>query len=125
MAAIEKTEARSLKRAATDRSPAENILFKISICLIEILNCTFDLKPLYQRYIQVALRARPERCCRTVGGGQVVVAVGRSSLVRQGYCNLQGSFLESASRVKLETGLCQQATTSNDFWSSSATLENK
>src|SRR6476620_7199498 len=60
------------KRAAADRRQAADTLFKISICLIEILNCTFYLKPLYQRYIQVALRARPERCCRTVGGGQVV-----------------------------------------------------
>src|SRR6266568_6402110 len=30
---------------------------EISICRIEILNCTFYPKPLYQRYIQVVVRA--------------------------------------------------------------------
>ena len=30
---------------------------EISIVAIEILNCTFDPKPLYQRYIQVVVRA--------------------------------------------------------------------
>jgi hypothetical protein len=30
---------------------------EISIAAIEILNCTFDPKPLYQRYIQVVVRA--------------------------------------------------------------------
>jgi hypothetical protein len=30
---------------------------EISIAGIEILNCTFDPKPLYQRYIQVVVRA--------------------------------------------------------------------
>ncbi len=30
---------------------------EISIWVIEILNCTFDPKPLYQRYIQVVVRA--------------------------------------------------------------------
>src|SRR5436189_4200379 len=69
------------KRAAADRRQAADTLFKISICLIEILNCTFYLKPLYQRYIQVALRARPERCCRTVGGGQVVCSRWQGTVV--------------------------------------------
>ena len=30
---------------------------EISIAAIEILNCTFHPKPLYQRYIQVVVRA--------------------------------------------------------------------
>ena len=40
------------KGGSTERSTAE-----ISIWVIEILNCTFDPKPLYQRYIQVVVRA--------------------------------------------------------------------
>jgi len=38
----------------------ETALFQspeISICRIEILNCTFYPKPLYQRYIRVVVRA--------------------------------------------------------------------
>ncbi len=52
------------KRKHKDGATAE-----ISIRLIEILNCTFDPKPLYQRYIQVVVRAIAES------------VVGRSSLV--------------------------------------------
>jgi hypothetical protein len=47
---------------SAEASPEQPQIFdsEISISPIEILNCTFHPKPLYQRYIQVVLRASSE-----------------------------------------------------------------
>jgi len=72
MKVIEKTELLSKltssmgEEGRDGQSPAA---IEISILAIEILNCTFHPKPLYQRYIQVVVRAILE------------AIVGRSSFV--------------------------------------------
>ena len=54
---VPRTKARPVSPKGEETRTGHPLSAEISIAAIEILNCTFDPKPLYQRYIQVVVCA--------------------------------------------------------------------